>query len=200
MASLITETEFRSSRYADVADNVVQLSQIIAQAEDYVEQYLDRKIAKATYTETHYPTQKYLFPYQYPILSISSLKRRRFGEMRQARDDEGNLRWDGTEPVMEEAWQELDLSNIRYAHPEAPILEYVGYPNLSGYEVEITYEAGYDPVPPTIKAAVIIQTVLLSTVDLSVFGSDDGKQPSYLYMQDEVYRYLQPYKRMRRFY
>lgn len=180
--TLITETEFRSSRYADIADNVVQLSQIIAQAEDYVERYLDRKIAKAEYTETHYPTQKYLFPYQYPILSIKRLRRRR-------RDSFGVT-----------DWEDLDLNKIRFVHPEAPVLEYIGTPNLAGYEVEIEYEAGYDPVPPAIKAAVIIQTVLLSTVDLSVFGSDDGKQPSYLYMQDEVHRYLNPYKRMRRFY
>lgn len=179
--ALITETEFRSSQYADIADNVTKLSTIIAAAENHVETYLDRRIAKAEYTETHYQRNRYLFPHQYPILSITSLKRRLDAKME---------------------WEELDPEKVRFVHPEAPIIEYYdgGTNTFHGYEIQITYEAGYDPVPPAIKMATIIQTVLMSTTDLSVFGNDDGKEPGYLHLQREVYRYLDPYKRLRRFY
>lgn len=176
--TLITETEFRSSQYADLAENVTKLSTIIAAAEDHVQTYLDRRIAKATYTEVHYQRQKYLFPREYPVIEVQSL-RRRLGP--------------------DHEWQTLDPRKLRFVHPEAPILEYVD-DSFSGYEVEVVYTAGYDPVPPAIKMATILQTVLMATTDLGVFGNDDGKEPGYKHLQKEVYRYLEPYKRLRRFY
>lgn len=200
--SLLTETEFRSSRYGDVADSVnAKLSDLIMQAENYVEDYVDRRLAASTHVETHRGGHKWLFVRQYPINRIEDIRVRRhprepwtsLSEMVH----EYHLNLAG-EPTEDPKFTELD--NFIIPHPDLPQLEYIGSRDYHGYEMEITYEAGFDPVPPIVKAAVILQTVIFSNVDIEVYGIGDGKEPGILYLQDQVHGYMNPYKRIRRFY
>lgn len=177
--ALITATEFRASRYGDIASNVVKIQDVIRQAEARLARYTDRKLEHATYTEIHRPNRNYLFTREYPVTAVTSMRRRR-----------------GIEAV----WEDLDVAYATVVDPDAPMVEWSGV-SLGGYDVEITYDAGYEvgSIPEDIRAAVILQTVALVSIDPEVYGVGDSKEPGIKHIQRDVDAMMDPHKRLRRF-
>lgn len=176
--TLLSEGEFRSGQYADLAENISgNLSDVIAKAEAHIVKYLDRQIAKATYVETYVQRQAYIFTRQYPIVAVTQVRRR--GDPR-------------------DTWTVLDAADFWVVNDELPIVQYFGPSTLYGAQVEITYDAGYDPVPADIKHAAMLQTVLYLYQDYEVYGVGDGKAPGIRYMQDDIHGLIDPHKRLQR--
>jgi len=170
---LITEQEFRSSRYGQVADQVEgRLSDIIVQAEDYIERTLDRTLTVTTYTELHRPRLDRIFLHQRPIVSLITIRRRT------------NVR---------DPWVPLDLTTFELEEQGRIGVIRALIDNIAGYEVEVTYQAGFVTIPSDLKAAVILQTVIFAYQDLEVYGAGDGRPPGIRYLQDDVDRLLRPY-------
>lgn len=169
---LITEQEFRTSRYAQVADQIEgRISDVIAQAEDYIESFLDRKLTVNTYTELHRPTGKTLFLRERPIQTVTTVKRRR---------------------DYLDTWETLSLSQFEIRKAQGFITSFPD--NIKDYEVEVVYTAGYPVIPDDVKGAVILQTVVLAYQDLEVYGAGDSKAPGILYLSDQVKYMLKPYR------
>lgn len=173
---LITEQDFRTSRYAQVADQIEgRIADVIAQAEDFVEHLLDRRLTVQTYTEFSRPPGESIFVRHRPIQSVTRIRRRFYY----------------TDP-----WYEMDVTRFEIASAQGYIRSLEN--NISkGYEIEVTYTAGYPTIPADIKAAVILQTVILAYQDLEVYGSGDSKVPGILYLQGQVNGLLRPYQRLK---
>lgn len=169
---LITEQEFRTSRYAQVADQIEgRITDVIVQAEAHIERRLDRRLTVTSYTEFLRPAGESIFVRHRPIQSVTSVRRRFYY----------------TDP-----WYVMDLTRFETFSKQGYIRSLEN--NIShGYEIEVTYTAGYTTIPDDIKAAVILQTVILAYQDLEVYGSGDAKNPGILYLQDQVTALLKPY-------
>jgi len=173
---LITEQEFRTSRYAQVADQIEgRITDVIAQAEDHVERYLDRRLTVQQYVEYIRPAGDSLFVRNRPIVAVSQVRRRFYY----------------TDP-----WYVMDLARFEVFKPQGYVRSLERNIN-NGYEVEVTYTAGYEVIPNDIKAAVILQTVIFAYQDLEVYGAGDAKKPGIVYLQDQVEQYLKPYQQLR---
>ena len=172
---LITEGDFRSSRYGQMADQIEgRLSDLIEQAESFVEFEVDRKLYRETYTEMAEIGQRSLFLAEAPLISVTSIEVRRHGS--------------------QDGWQLVDAADYDiYASEGVVELTQVG--SLNGSQVRVTYEAGYDPIPAIVKAAVILQTAYFAYQDFEIYGSGDGKPPGISYIQKEVKQLLAPFKR-----
>lgn len=150
------------------------LTDIIAQAEDFVERYIDRTLVETTYTEVVRPNGSLLFLRNYPIIELLSVE---------------------TRSSSLSAWATQDLSSFELdRNGDTGVVESTRR-SVAGQEVKVTYTAGYDPIPWDIKAAVILQSVVFSYQDLEVYGAGDSKKPGVLYLQDDVLRMLKPYRR-----
>lgn len=172
---LLTEQEFGASRYADVAEQIDGgIVPVIVQAEAYIEHAVGRTLSSATYTEHFRPQGTTLRPRQYPVRSITTIKRR------------------STHTV---AWEDLDPANYEISSIGTIILSLDD--ELAGYEIELVYVAGYDPVPDDIKVAVINQTVLYAFQDLEVFGAGDSKEPALKHLRSQVDDVIKLYRRAR---
>lgn len=168
---LITEQDFRTSRYSQVADQIEgRITDVIAQAETHIERKLDRTLSLATYTELHRPIGSTLFLRNRPVQTVTTVKRRLAHTV---------------------AWETLTAANFEKHSAAGYLLALEN--NIKNYEVEVTYTAGYTSIPEDIKAAVILQTVVLAYQDLEVYGSGDAKNPGILYLQDQVHALLKPY-------
>lgn len=173
---LITESEFRASRYGQVADQVEgSLSDLIAQAEDHLEHVVDRSFASTSHVEILRPKGDLLFVRHRPIISLTTVKRR----------------FDATY-----AWYSLDTGDfyIEGSGNEGVIRSLLG--EVVDYEVEVTYVSGYAAIPWDVKAAVILQTVIFAYQDLEVYGSGDARTPGIVYLQDQVDRYMRPHRKV----
>lgn len=172
---LITESEFRSSRYGDLADQIDgRLSDVIAQAEDYIEARLNRKFTKQSYTEILPATGTKLFMRNRPIVSVEQVQRGYFGSFNET-IDLAYFRINGSQTAIEL------IGTYAYC-PE----------QWKGFEYRVSYTAGYATVPYNVKAAVILQTALLAHTDFKLYGGDDGKKPSITYINDDIDRLLKP--------
>jgi hypothetical protein len=169
---LVTTRDFTSSRYAQLAENAegVRLSDVLARAEAAIQNRLGRKLVHQSYTETFVASSQRLFVRQRPITAVTSIKRR---------------------ASLFSGWSLLDLSRIMV---EAGPGYIDCYETVRGYQVEVTYTAGYVAVPEDIKEAIIMQAVLLTYQDLEIYGSGDAKQPGIVYMYEDIDRLLAPYK------
>lgn len=169
---LVTTRDFTSSRYAQLAENAegVRLSDVLARAEAAIQNRLGRQLVHQSYTEVFVASSQHLFVRQRPITAVTSIKRR---------------------PNVLYGWQTLDLSRVL-------IESGPGYihcaETVQGYQVEVTYTAGFVTVPEDIKEAIIMQAVLLTYQDLEIYGSGDAKQPGIVYMYEDIDRLLAPYK------
>lgn len=201
---LITEQDFRTSRFGQLADQIDgDLSAVIAQAEAHVEHMLNRRLAEEEYTEVwSVPTWgDKVFVQQRPIVSVTSIQRR---------------------ASFRNPWQSLDLTAFQVWKQQGYVRDLFGWPTgvgyvgitlgtntpvtaagggvsrIGGYEVKIVYTAGYSPqtIPSDLKAAVIIQTALMIYQDLEIFGLGDSRSPGILYLQEWVDRYLKPYRKL----
>jgi hypothetical protein len=169
---LITEQEFRTSRYAQVADQIEgRISDVIAQAEDYIESFLDRRLTVNTYTEMYRPTGKTLFLRERPIQEVIAVRKR---------------------ANYQQEWQSLSLDTFEVRSAQGFITSLAD--NIKEFEVQVEYEAGYSSIPDDIKGAVILQTVVLAYQDLEVYGAGDSKAPGILYLSDQVKYMLKPYR------
>lgn len=169
---LITEQEFRTSRYAQVADQIEgRITDVIAQAEDHIERVLDRRIKVQSYTELFTPHGQTLFLRERPVVSLTTVKRR---------------------SGYTAAWETLSLSTVRL-HERAGYVTALKDGLFRHQEVEVTYSAGFATIPEDIKGAVILQTVILAFQDLEVYGAGDSKNPGILYLQGQVNGLLRPY-------
>lgn len=169
---LITEQEFRTSRYAQIADQIEgRISDVIAQAEDHIEQMLDRKLTVTSYTELLRPVGNTLFLRERPVQTVTQIRRRH---------------------NYLDTWYVLPLSAFDIHKKQGYIYSMADY--IKQYEVEVSYTAGYTSIPEDIKGAIILQTVILSYQDLEVYGAGDSKSPGILYLQEQVYKLLKPYR------
>jgi hypothetical protein len=171
---LITEGEFRSSRYGQLADQIEgRLSDLIESAESYIESAVDRKLSRDTYTEFAEVGQSSLFLRQSPIIAVTAV------EMKNSGRETG---WD---LIDAERYQVLDSLGI---------VEFRERLNPRG-TYRVKYDAGYEPIPPIIKTATILQTAYFAYQDFEIYGSGDGKPPGITYIQKEVDRYIAAFVR-----
>jgi hypothetical protein len=170
---LITENNFRQSPYGQMADQIEgRLSDLIAQAENMIEERLGYKVSTASYTEVfRFPKKTTLFLRHRPIATLTSVKRRL---------------------LPTDAWTDLDPTTFYVNAGAGYVEDSLGGDQIQGYEVQVIYSAGYalDAVPSSIKQAVIMMTALLAYQDVDVFGGQDKNPPSILYMQKEIDRLL----------
>jgi hypothetical protein len=176
---MITENQFRTSRFAQLADQVDgDLSEIIAQAESYIEALLSRRFDERPYTDrTRVPvTSCKVFLEQRPITELTTIQRRADN-------------WS--------EWETLDPAAFT-VYADEGYLE-ADFLDLGGYEYRVTYCAGFATgnVPKSVQAAVMIQTALLIYQDLELYGVGDSKNPGVLYLEDQVKMYLRPFCRVK---
>jgi hypothetical protein len=172
MATLISFKEFATSNYADMADQVDNIELVINQAEAAIKSQLSRDFSETDYEEIHYPKNDKIFLKERPIIAIDSISRR---------------------SSYLGAWVSTDLSSFR-VNTSTGVIRSLSQ-DLRGDEVRVLYSAGYTTVPDDIKAATILQTVILAFTDYEVFGAGDGKEPAIKHLQAAVDRLLQPYKK-----
>ena len=162
---LITEGEFRSSRYGSLADQIEgRLSTLIEQAESYIESRVDRILSATEYTEYPDVGRVTLFMRQSPIISVEEIR------------IDGRV-IDPTKYVIESGTGTIQMDY----EPRG--------------RVRVKYTAGYEPIPPIIKAATIQQTAYFAYQDFEIYGSGDGEPPGIIYFQEEVNKLIAPYKR-----
>lgn len=174
--TLVTVRDFTNSRYAQLAESSdnLNMSDILTSAEAIIQSKLGRQVAVTTYTEViRYAQSNTLFTKRRPITSVTSVRRRY--------------------PTPFGAWMTVDSSRIAF-EPEPGYIE-VLYDDVRGFDVEMTYSAGYAVVPPDIREAILIQAVLLATQDFEVYGTGDAKEPGYIrYMNRDIDGLLAPYR------
>ena len=168
---IVSVRDFTTSRYGQIADNLdAPLGDVLARAEAAVQSYLGRSLLPTQYTEIGRPSATVIFTKHRPILSVTSLRQR---------------------ASILSTWSTLDPLYITFEAGPG----YINHPYMTeGSFVEVVYNAGFDPLPEDLREAIIMQAVLLSFQDLEVYGSGDAKAPGILYMWDDLYRLLKPYK------
>ena len=172
---LITNREFRPSRYGQLADNLEgDLDEIIAQAEDHIENYLDRRFAVTAYTEIHRPSGSRLFLRNRPITALTTVKRRMSHN---------------------ESWTTLVNSDFEIEPNDAAGVLLSLEDEIAGFEVEVAYSAGYTTIPWDIKGAVLLQTAIFAYTDLEMYGQGDSKEPGLGYVQEDVYKKINGYRK-----
>lgn len=170
---LITEQEFRTSRYAQVADQIEgRISDVIAQAENHIERTLDRSLKVQSYTELFAAPGQTLFLRERPVVSLTTVRRR---------------------SSYTASWETLSLATVRL-NDRAGYVSALKDGLFRQHEIEVTYTAGFTSIPEDIKGAVILQTVILAFQDLEVYGAGDSKNPGILYLQGQVNGLLRPYR------
>lgn len=169
---LITEGDFRSSRYGQLADQIDgRLSDIIEQAESYVESVVDRTLSRETHVEIAEKGRESVFLRHSPVISVSTV------EYRSTHSD---------------TWSPVNPSTYRVLE-DLGIIEFDR--RLDSGDYRVTYDAGYDPIPAVIKAAVILQTAFFAYQDFEIYGSGDAKEPGINYIERQVDKYLRPFVR-----
>lgn len=162
---LISEGEFRSSRYGSLADQIEgRLSTLIEQAESYIESRTDRVLSETEYTESPDIGRVTLFMRQSPIISVEEITI-------------GGKTVDPKTYVIDPNTGTIELGS----RPHGRVI--------------VRYTAGYKPIPPIIKAAVILQTAYFAYQDFEIYGSGDGEKPGIVYIQEEVDNLIAPFKR-----
>lgn len=170
---IITIRDFTTSRYAQLVENIeTPLNDILARAEAAIQSRIGMNLVPTTYTETWRTTSQTLFVRRRPIVSVTSVKRR------------DNILF---------GWTTLDLARTRI-EPETGYIE-VLYDQVKGYEVEVVYQAGMSAIPEDLREAILMQAVLFSFQDLEVYGTGDSRSPGIGYMDHDIERILNAYKR-----
>lgn len=174
--TLVTVRDFTTSRYTQVADNTEgQLPDILARAEQAIQARLGRKLGVESYVERFRPNSNTLFLLNRPIVTVDQVRRR------------GNA-------LM--GWITLDTSYMEIYKDAGYIDCFPIYTSsVAGFDVEVTYTAGYTVLPEDLREAILMQAVMFSTQDLEVYGSGDSRAPGYVkYFYEDIDRLLKPYK------
>lgn len=167
---LVTVRDFNTSRFAQLAETTdANISDILARAEAAIESSLRRPIAPTVFTEHFTPQSDIIYVSFRPIIEVTTVTRayRRFGAQTPITS--------GYEVHAASGYIEFDIP-------------------VQGYNIEITYEAGFDPIPEDIKEAIMIKAALFAYADLEFYGSGDAKAPGILYLNDDIKELLEPYR------
>ncbi len=173
---IVTVRDYTTSRYSQMAENTEgQLPDILARAEAAVQQRIGRQLAVKTYVERFKARSNTLFVLNRPIIAITQMRRRI------------NALY---------SWETMDLSYVTIYDAGAGYIECldVWSSMVAGYDVEITYTAGYTVIPEDIKEAIIMQAVMFSYQDLEIYGSGDSRVPGVQYFYDDIDRIIARYK------
>lgn len=177
--ALIDTDYFRAQPYGgkglDSALSDETLAEAIQDASDYVEDYLDRKILSATYTERKVGNRRYtLILDQTPITTLT------------------NVGW-----VDSVGAPGTHSTSDFLVHAEAGIIEKIN--KLDWFRPDrvyiITYTAGYATVPGPIKRAVALQTVQL--LRPAYGGPTDSTGEIVPFADDLIVSLLERYRRKR---
>lgn len=165
---LLTKREFTTSRYGELAEQSdVNINDIIVAAEQAIQRRIARQLAPATYTEMYRATGQTLFVVNRPIIGVLSLRRR---------------------ASMYSAWETITNFRVQGGPDYIEVFD-----SIVGFDIEITYDAGYPEIPYDIKQAVILQAALLLQQDIEFYGAGDGKEPGITYAYKDIDRLLEPY-------
>ena len=172
---IVSVRDYATSRYAQVADNTEgSLSDILARAETTIQTRLGRRLPVTTYVERWKTQSNTLFVKNRPIVSVTQIRRR-------------------PNPVY--GWELINLSYVTINDAGPGYIECYPYyqSSVAGYEVEVTYTAGYAVIPEDLKEAIIMQAVMFSYQDLEVYGSGDSKAPGVQYFYEDIDRIIKKY-------
>jgi hypothetical protein len=172
---IVTVRDYATSRYAQVADNTEgSLSDILARAETAIQTRLGRRLPVTSYVERWRTQSNTLFVKNRPIVAVTQIRRR-------------------LNPL--HAWEIVDLTYVTINDAAAGYIECYGIytSNVAGYEVEVTYTAGFSIVPEDIKEAIIMQAVMFSYQDLEIYGSGDSREPGVQYFYEDIDRIIKRY-------
>ena len=169
---LVTVQEFSESQYSQMIESNADLlpEDVLVKAEAAIQNRIGRRIKAASYTERFRARGQIIWLRQRPIVAVTAFKRR------------GTILSD---------WTVIDPSRIE-VESEAGYITPIDA--IRNYQVEVTYTAGFTVIPEDIKEAVIMQAVLFSYQDLEVYGSGDGRSPGIRYFNEDIDRYLAPYR------
>jgi hypothetical protein len=174
--TLVTVRDFSNSRYAQLAESAdnLNISDILANAETIIQEKLGRNIGITAYTEVirHAEVNTFFLPMR-PMTSVTSVRKRLatpFG-----------------------AWTTVDPTY--YGFETGPGYVEILYDDVRGYDIEITYQAGYSDIPGGLREAILLQAVLLSAQDFEAYGTGDSRAPGYVqYMSKQIDDFLYPYR------
>jgi hypothetical protein len=173
---LVTVRDFTNSRYAQLAESSdnLDIAGVLASAEAIIQTRLGRQVTVTTYTEViRNADTNIVFVKRRPITSVTSVRRKY--------------------PTPYSGWTTIAPERISF-EPGPGYVE-VLYDDIRGFDVEVTYQAGYAEVPAEIREAILIQAVLLATQDFEVYGTGDSKPPGYIrYMNQDIDNLLAPYQ------
>lgn len=169
---LVTLDELTQSQYAQLIESNADLDpeDVLVKAEAAIQRRIGRSIAATSYTERFRASGQTVWVRNRPIITVTALKRR--------------IR-------LNDSWSVLDPTLLEVESGPGYV---TAYEAIRGYQIEITYTAGYTVIPEDIKEAVIMQTVLFSYQDLEVYGSGDSKAPGITYFNQDIDRLLAPYR------
>lgn len=172
---LLTQQDFTKSRYESLGDQANDLASLIRRAEDIIGNKIGMTLVKSVYTETGFVKGPNLFLGVRPIVSVTSLEHR-----------------------MLDRNPYTALSADRYTIVEdLGILTLQSDVSISGYQYQVTYEAGYTAVtlPEALREAILLQTALLLYQDFEIYGAGDSKEPGIHHFKDEILEYIRPFVR-----
>jgi hypothetical protein len=169
---LVTVQEFTESQYAQLVESNADLQpdDVLVKAEAAVQSRMGRRVLLSPYTERFNATSQSVFLRRRPVVEVTSIKRR------------SNILFD---------WTVLNPARVEIESGPGYI---TSYDLIKGYQIEVSYTAGYATAPEDIKAAIIMQAVLFSYQDLEVYGSGDSRAPGIMYFHQDIDRLLAPYK------
>lgn len=174
--SLVSVRDFTTSRYTQVAENTEGLlPDILARAEEAIQSRLGRRLGVSAYIETFRANSNTLFVLNRPIQSVTQIRRR---------------------PSVLHGWELVNLTYTRFESAAGYIECFPAYSSVvAGYDVEVSYTAGYPILPEELREAILMQAVMFSTQDLEVYGSGDSRAPGYVkYFYEDIDRLLKPHR------
>lgn len=166
---LVSIRDFNTSRYSQLSDTTTaNMNDVLARAEVSIESMLKRPLAPTTFTESfsNVSTSKIFLKYR-PLISVTNIQR-------------------GISIISTPV-------TVYQAQPSQGILT---SPYFRGYNVTITYVAGFTVLPEDLKEAILMQAALFVYQDLEMYGTGDAKPPGILYIKDEIKELLRPYKQL----
>lgn len=185
MGRLISNQEFTNSPYGAIADNVDNLTGIVARAEAAIERKAGRSFSVNTYTEYVRPEfkifngQTTFFVKNRPIQSVIQIRHRRNSLYDWTVVDPG-LYWIESDP----GYITSNTAQWFLVHDNVAQTQWLD--QFGGWEVEITYTAGLPTIPDDIKEAVFMQVVLFAYQDTQMYARTDDRAPGIRYLKDDI--------------
>jgi len=169
---LVSVQEFTESQYAQLIESNADLQpeNVLVKAEAAIQSRVGRTFSVTSHTERFRAESQTVWVRNRPIVEVTGMKRRY---------------------SIQSAWDILDPTLVEIESGPGYI---TAYTPIRGYQVELTYSAGYLVIPEDIKEAVILQAVLFSYQDLEIYGAGDSKEPGIRYINEDIDRLLMPFR------